>query len=270
MLPGVYCTKKKDGTVYYRSSITFQNKHISLGSFSSEYDAHFAYEQAGTLLTDQTLVLENITFSNYILDFERIVSLINFRDNHIYFKTPIYLYTNFFQYYLTPTWILKFDIDDLFYYSSHRILHRNNHLYVNDYGMQYSILNRYGIKNYSVLGRDYIFVNGDNTDYRYSNIMIINKYHGVLRIEKGGLTLYKVSIHIHGNYHVGTFDSEAVAAIAYNKSIDEARKCGICKNFQENYVDELSPRQYADLYTSIKLSPHYLNYLKQQQSLDVH
>ena len=36
MKKGVYTATKKDGTLYYRSSITFQNKHISLGSFSSE------------------------------------------------------------------------------------------------------------------------------------------------------------------------------------------------------------------------------------------
>ena len=51
---------------------------------------------------------------------------------------------------------LKFDIDDLFYYSSHKILKRQGHLYVNDYGMQITILNRYGIKNYGV--REYWIV----------------------------------------------------------------------------------------------------------------
>ena len=28
MLPGAYLAHKKDGTAYYRSSITFQNKYI--------------------------------------------------------------------------------------------------------------------------------------------------------------------------------------------------------------------------------------------------
>ena len=39
MPAGVYTAYKKDGTVYYRSSITHKNKHISLGSFSSENEA---------------------------------------------------------------------------------------------------------------------------------------------------------------------------------------------------------------------------------------
>ena len=36
MLPGVYKAARKDGTLYYRCSITYQNKHISLGSFEKE------------------------------------------------------------------------------------------------------------------------------------------------------------------------------------------------------------------------------------------
>ena len=32
-LPGVYQAKKKNGTIYYRSSLTYRAKHISLGSY---------------------------------------------------------------------------------------------------------------------------------------------------------------------------------------------------------------------------------------------
>ena len=35
MLPGVYQAKKKDDTIYFRSSITYSGKHISLGSFET-------------------------------------------------------------------------------------------------------------------------------------------------------------------------------------------------------------------------------------------
>ena len=35
-LPGVYKTNKKDGTLYYRASINYKGKHISLGSFDNE------------------------------------------------------------------------------------------------------------------------------------------------------------------------------------------------------------------------------------------
>lgn len=83
--------------------------------------------------------------------------LINFRDNGIYFGTPIYARSKFFYYYLSPTDVLKFDIDDLFYYSSRKIMKRNGHLFVADYGMQVNILNRYGIRNFAVAGKDYLF-----------------------------------------------------------------------------------------------------------------
>lgn len=102
----------------------------------------------------------------------------------MYIPTPIYLRKNYFSYYLSIHRELKFDIDDLFYYSSHRILTRQGHLYVNHYGMQLTLLGRYGIKTHAVNGRDFCFVNGDENDFRYSNLKIINPYFGVERIDK--------------------------------------------------------------------------------------
>ncbi|MGN0484826.1 MAG: hypothetical protein ACI4HI_14865 [Lachnospiraceae bacterium] len=262
MLSGVYYATKKDGTPYYRSSITYQNKHISLGSYQTEDEAHLAYIQANQIVTDPSITIEQLVPAQYILTFDRIVSLLNFRDNHIYFKTPIYLRSSFFHYYLTPKMDLKFDTDDLFYYSSHRILQRNGHLYVNDYGMQYSILERYGIKSYSVKDRDYRFVNGDSTDFRYSNIEIINRYYGVIKETSAIPTRYKTRIHINGYFVVGSFPDEVTAAIAYNKAVDLAKDHGILRNFPENYIIDLSPREYADIYTSLQLSNKYLSFLK--------
>ena len=89
---------------------------------------------------------------------------------------PIYLKNKYFLYYLSPSLCLKFDIDDLFYYSSKKIMCRGGRLFVNDYGMQCSILNRYGIKNYAVCGKDYHFINGDATDFRYENIEILTTH----------------------------------------------------------------------------------------------
>lgn len=82
----------------------------------------------------------------------------NFRDNGLYFATPIYVRGKFFYYYLSPSYVLKFDIDNLFFYSSHKIMKRGEHLFVADYGMQLNILNRHGIRSYSVPGRDYVFL----------------------------------------------------------------------------------------------------------------
>lgn len=261
MLAGVYLAKKKDGTVYYRSNITFQNKHISLGSFSTEQLAHQAYEEAGQILAAD-VALGDYSLNDFVLSFDKIISLINFRDNHIYIKNPIYLHANYFTYHLSPTEEFKFDIDDLFFYSSHRILRRRGHLYVNDYGMQVSLLSRYGIKSYGICGRDYTFANGDSTDYRYSNIVVLSKYSGVTAVTKNGTMRYRTAIHINGNYKIGSYSTEAKAAVAYNKAVDLAHEYGIAKNFIQNYVVEYSAREYADIYTRIKISGKYLDYLK--------
>ena len=162
MATGVYEAEKKDGTRYYRANIHYHAKHISLGSFATFDEANAVYSQARTLLSDPKATLPE-AFSHYPgLPFEKLVILLNFRDNGIYLGTPIYLQPGrYFVYYLSPEEELKFDNDDLFYYSSHKILKRGGHLYTNDYGMQVSLLSRYGIKNYAVAGTDYAFVNGD-------------------------------------------------------------------------------------------------------------
>ena len=207
-------------------------------------------------------IIDEAFYRTNQLAFEKIVSLINFRDNHMYIPTPIYLRKNYFSYYLSIHRELKFDIDDLFYYSSHRILTRQGHLYVNHYGMQLTLLGRYGIKTHAVNGRDFCFVNGDENDFRYSNLKIINPYFGVERIDKNGTEHYKVRIHIHGNITVGNYTNAIDAAIAYNKAVDLAHQAGISKNFPENYIEELSASSYADIYQQISLSPKYLSYLK--------
>ena len=260
MLPGVYSAKKKDGTIYYRSSITYKSKHISLGSFDSEYSANQAYIIAAEIIKGSDSI-ENSFYRTYALSFEKIVSLINFRDNNMYIPTPIYLRKNYFSYYLDINHELKFDIEDLFYYSSHKIMKRQGHLFVNDYGMQYNIAQRYGIKNYGVAGRDYVFVNGDPTDYRYANIRIINAYHGITQTEKKGKRLFVAKLHLNGNVIIGKYTTEIKAAIAYNKAVDYARDHGIQKNFIQNYIADLSAREYADIYSALKLSQTYLDFI---------
>lgn len=262
MLPGVYKAQKKDGTPYFRASIHYQNKHISLGSYPTEETANQAYLEAGKLLGSKEIPFDSSLFSEITLSFEKIVILCNFRDNGIYIKTPIYLRHNYFSYYLSIQEELKFDIDDLFFYSQHKIIRRGGHLFVSEYGMQTSLYSRYGIRSHSVAGRDFTFANGDASDWRYSNVIVINPYHGVSKTVEKGMTRYKARIHINGNYLIGTYSTPEKAAIAYNKAVDLAKSFGIEKNFPENYVEELTAKEYADLYTRIKISPKYLDYLK--------
>ena len=136
---------------------------------------------------------------------------------------------------------------------------RSGYLFVNDYGMQTTILSRYGIKNHSVCNRDYTFANGDNNDYRYGNINVINKYFGVQRIFKNGRKLYKVKIHINGDYVIGTYLIEKEAAVAYNKAADLLKSKGITINFPSNYIEDISSIEYATIYNTLKISKRIRN-----------
>ncbi|MBQ4282687.1 MAG: hypothetical protein IJB96_02030 [Lachnospira sp.] len=267
MPAGVYITKKKNNTEYYRVSFTYKNKHISLGSFDDINKASLVYNEALDIVSNPAIhfvnaethstsyndLMPNITFEKYII-------LINFRDNNIYIKTPIYLCNKYFLYFLTQENVLTFSTDDLFYYSNHKIMSRGGYYFVNDYGIQSSILTRYGIRAHSVKGRDYIFKNGDEKDYRYENVYVINQYNGVSVIEKKGRTMYRAIIHINGNYIIGDYASEAQAAIAYNKAADMlVNKTAV--NYTRNYIDNISSIEYASMYNMVKISKKFREYI---------
>ncbi len=267
-LPGVFLAKKKDGTTYYRSSITYRNKHISLGSFDTETNAHQAYLTASCILSKKKEPRSLLDFPHSdeyqklgtCLPFDKWIMLLNLRDNAIYSHNPIYLKQNYFLYYVSESYVLKFDTDDLFYYMKHRIMQRGGHLFVSDYGMQVNVLSRYGIKNFAVCGRDYRFVNGDASDFRYRNIQIINRYHGVIKSTIKGRDVYTAKIHINGNYIIGRYTTEVEAAIAYNKAANYIKNKGITKDYPENYIDTIDDITYAKIYNSIRLSKKIRNY----------
>ena len=249
---GVYTTKKKDGSTCYRVSVTYRRKHISLGSYGDIEYASSVYTEARELLDAGTYRPEEYLCS--YLPHEKYIILLNFRDNGIYFPTPIYLKKQYFEYYLSDKIILKFDRDDLFFYAGHKIGSRGGYLYISDYGSQYKILGRYGVKPFGVYGRDYIMVNGDKYDFRYSNIKIINSYAGVQRSDKNGIESYSVKLHINGNYNVGSYDTEIEAAIAYNKAVDTVHANGFKKAYSKNYIVSLSSEEYHKMYDKTKIS----------------
>ena len=122
------------------------------------------------------------------------------------------------------------------------------------YGMQVNILSRYGIKNFACVNRDYYFKDGDSTNFRYHNVVIINKYYGVEKRSKNNKIFYRVKIHIHGNFKVGDYKDEIHAAIAYNKAADFLNMYGISKkNFQRNYINDYSAHEYKQIYDDIEL-----------------
>ncbi len=250
---GVYFTKKKNGEPSYRASLTYGNKHISLGSFDNSCEACIAYEEGRRVLSEKAITIDGYD-KNSSLSFEKFVVLINLRDNGIYCPNPLYIHDSYISYYFLPGEEMKFSVDDLFYYATHRIRKRGGHLYVNDYGMQVSLGNRYGIKNYAVKGRDYRFVNGDELDYRYENLEIINRYYGVEYVKGKRKSGYRVKINLRGDLIVGYYDDAISAAIAYNKAVDVLKKNGVQKDFPINYIDGINGKAYADMYMHIKIS----------------
>ena len=259
MLPGVYCATKKDGTVFYRSSITYKNKHISLGSYSTQEEAHQAYKVACDIVFNGMYSIHN--FAEIDLVFNKTICLLNLRDNGLYFHNPIYLREKYFEYYLTKDRCLKFDADDLFYYSKHKIMVRGGHMFVSDYGMQVNILSRFGIGKYAVPGRDYFFINGDNSDFRYSNIEVINKYFGVFRQGRENNYRYTAKIHINGTVKIGTYPTENMAAIAYNKAADILNANGLKKDFNRNYIEDINAIEYSGIYNKIRISPYIKGFM---------
>ncbi len=260
MLTGVYEARKKDGTLYFRSSITYKNKHISLGSYDDEESAHKAYLEAGRIVSDTDIDIESYK-SDSILAFKKWIVLINYRDNDMYVKTPIYLKEKFFYYYFAPEDYLIFDSDDLFYYSTHSIMRRGGHLFVADFGMQVNILSRYGIKNFAVPGRDYQFINGNPTDFRSSNLKVINNYHGVQKKETATRVYFETKIHVNGDILVGRYKTETEAAVAYNKAANLLKLNGLNKSFPKNYIVDMDTDSYKTMLGTIKINDNSLKKL---------
>jgi hypothetical protein len=257
MAAGVYQAKKKNGEIYFRSSITYKNRHISLGSFETEEKAHEAYREAEQIVRDGKYRLEDYHEDMLTLSFDKFVVLVNFRDNEVYIKNPIYLRHKFFYYFLTEEIVLKFDVDDLFYYSEHKIMRRGSHLFVADFGMQVTLSSRYGIKNYAVEGRDYRFVNGDSRDYRYGNIEIFTRYHGVIQKKKGRKDVFEARIHRNGDWILGRYQTETEAAVAYNKGARYLWEHGETKKFPVNYIEELDGDAYKEMLEHITISKRF-------------
>ena len=118
-MKGVYITQKKDGSVSYRVSITFHGKHISLGSYDNMEAAEKAYLDGKTVI-DCKLTPDAYS-SGLALPHDKFIVLSNYVINGLYIPNPIFLRNRFFEYYMSANHILKFDRDDLFFYSAHKI-----------------------------------------------------------------------------------------------------------------------------------------------------
>ena len=86
MKQGVYIAYRKDKTPYYRASIHFKNKHVTLGSYDTEDIAHAAYIEAQKLYYDCSITIDNYRDKYEILNHDRVITILNHRDNLIYIK----------------------------------------------------------------------------------------------------------------------------------------------------------------------------------------
>ncbi len=265
-LKGVQVIYKKNNDINYKSSITYRNKHISLGSYNSAEIANKVYLEAYDIVFNCKYKI--IDFSkDMLIHFEKWVILHNFRDNNYYISTPIYLYKSYFCYHLNEHIEFKFDTQDLFFYAIHKIHFRNGHYYINDHGQQINILSRYNIKNYSIIGKDYYFKNGDIYDFRRLNLEIINKYNGVTKTLKKNKTVYNCHIYNKGSILVGIYATEIEAAIAYNKAINLLKLVGIDKEDNKNYIHSLNKEEYKELYKKVKISNNIIIKSKQKRPI---
>lgn len=260
-LKGIYKRRTKSGKDSFIASFTFRRKHISLGSFNNKIAASLAYKEALSIVDRENITIDSYSEASF-LPFEKWIIILNFRDNGIYLRNPIYLRKYFFEYYLNKDEIMKFDKDDLFFYSTHKIMKRGGHLFFSDYGMQTNLLHRYGIRSFAVKDRDYVFLNGDPLDFRYDNIKIINKYFGVTLEKSLPKPIFLAKINVKGSIVIGRFNSEITAAIAYNKAVDTLVGAGINKKYEINYISELSHSEYDRLYNEIRFSKSFLKFLK--------
>ena len=257
MASGAYPAQKKDGTPYWRASVTHKGKHISLGSFDDETVAERAYREACVVLrgyADKALPeISDYREGTCAMPFSKWVALINFRDNGIWCRGPIYLRKGYFEYYLSATEDYRFGPDDLFYYTHHTIQKRGGHLFVADYGMQVSVLSRYGVRPYSVPGRDHYFKNGDDHDYRPGNLVVVNRYMGVQQESRRKNFVARINMGSGKTIVVGHYDTEEEVAIAYNKAVDVLKAAGSDRAYEKNYLDDVSPAKYIVLYNNIKI-----------------
>jgi len=59
---------------------------------------------------------------------------------------------------------------------------------------------------------------------------------------------------------VGVYNTQIEAAIAYNKAADILKAAGVKKNYAVNYIDEITQKEYADIYKELTISETIRNY----------
>ncbi|MHC1749914.1 MAG: hypothetical protein AB9856_16700 [Cellulosilyticaceae bacterium] len=257
----IYAVPNKT-TPHYRVYYLYKKHKIYLGLYPSEATALEALQ-----LVESLMIQEGVPFSlkklvppnEMLLSFKKYISLINFRDNGLLIHNPIYIFKDYFKYYLAPDLSLTFDMKDLLFFSSNKIYKRGNYLYTKNALVQTSLLNRYGIEGYSKPGIDYYFKNGDPYDFRRQNLIVCTIYKGVSTRVHNNKTFYATKIFNEKNIVVGHYKTENEAAIAYNKACDFLESLGTPREYPRNELPFLTASEYLSLYNAISISPRLLN-----------
>ncbi len=247
----IYPINKNSGTeyqLYYK----YKNKRIYLGAYQTFALASSAFLEA------EEVVISKISIdcaSHLTLPFHKVVSLINFRDNGVFFKNPIYICGDYFKYYVSKDTVFSFDNNHLFFFSTNKIAIRGNYIYTQDGITQRNILSRFGIPSHSVCGKDYLFKNNNPYDFRKDNLHIVRHYLGVTYVKKNGLPVYVTKIFFNKSIVVGHYSSEVEAAIAYNKAADLLTK-HTQTEYMHNDIPYLTQAEYNALYESVTISSY--------------
>lgn len=243
-------TKK---SIQYKVYYPYHKKKLYIGSYKTNDLAIEASNEATAIMNSTSL-----EYTYHVIPFKKWITLCNYRDHFVYLKNPIYLYDHFFKYFLDRDTVLYFDMKDLLFFSSYKIYKRGNYLYTSDGITQQNILQRFGILNHSVYGKDYYFKNNNRYDFRRENIEIVKNYKGVHVETKQDKSVYVAKIYIHSNLVIGYYDTELEAAIAYNKAVDYLIKSGSNKKYIKNEFPFLTMSEYKQFYNQLSISSFLL------------
>ncbi|MGL4798730.1 MAG: hypothetical protein ACRCWY_04925 [Cellulosilyticaceae bacterium] len=247
-----YIYPKQSGTLLkYRVYYMYQSKKIYIGLYETEKDAQDAYALVDTLMQG------NFSLDDYphspLLSYQKFISLANFKNNGKYFNTPIYIEPPHFKYFLDEQLYLLFDMRDLLFIANYRIHLKGNYLYLTIGIRQENLLKRFGIPNHATYGTDYICLNGNRYDLRRSNLSILNHYHGVQVEQRYNVTTYVTRIFLKTYLVVGHYETEMLAAIAYNKAVDLVASTS-SSTYEKNEFPFLTRHEYTQLYEKLRVS----------------
>ncbi len=241
-----------NGLLAYKLYFIYRGRKLYLGTYKSESLANEALKEAEYIVES---TLGPLQYTPHAIPFKKYISLCNFRDNKVYIKNPIYIYHDYFCYFLSPTSHFTFDMKELMFFSSYKIFKRGNYIYTQDNVAQQSILSRFSIPPHAVLGVDYYFKNGNIYDFRSTNLEIHNGYKGVSKEVRNHKTFYSSRIFVEHTLVIGHYLSELEAAVAYNKAIDVLQTKGPTRDYIKNEFPYLTLSEYQEIYNRISISP---------------